>query len=100
MELEKVNVKLPDVSDIDLGYAAGFYEGEGSVCSTNDSSCCVNIAQKDSEPLVKLQELFGGNINLYNGYHYWRLYGDECKAFIVLIFNQLSARRRKQIEEV
>lgn len=97
MDIEKINVKLPDISDIDVGYAAGFYEGEGSCIAMKNDGCYITITQKDSEPLVKLQNLFGGKISLYNGYHYWRLFGDECKAFIVLVFEHLSIRRKEQI---
>lgn len=97
MELENVEVKLPDISDVDIGYAAGFYEGEGSFVGDNPKYGSVTITQKDPEPLLKLRALFGGEVRLYSGYHYWRLYGDECKAFIVLIFEHLSNRRKEQI---
>lgn len=86
------------ISLADIGYAAGFYEGEGSfIKATSGTTSYVSITQKDIEPLLKMQKLFGGTITQYNGYNYWRLFGVECRGFVLTIFTLLSARRRKQI---
>lgn len=84
---------------VDIGFAAGFYEGEGSVLKGNKEgvSILVSITQKDIEPLLKMRDLFGGNIKEYGGYHYWRLSGEKCHGFLLTIFTLLSARRRQQI---
>lgn len=76
-----------------IGWAAGFYEGEGSFIEPG----YVSITQKDINPLIKIRDIFGGKINLYNGYYYWRLHGLEMRQFILTIFTLLSDRRRKQI---
>ena len=85
------------VTMADIGYAAGFYEGEGSFGSSNANSPMVSITQKDIEPLEKMQKLFGGTIAKYGKYHYWRLSRAEGRGFIMTIFTFLSARRRNQI---
>jgi hypothetical protein len=94
------------LSLLDIGYAAGFYDGEGSFWRKSDkgkywNSCSVHILQKDPAPLVKLQSQFGGSVSphMVNGrqYNRWSLSGVECRAFILTIFTLLSDRRRKQI---
>jgi hypothetical protein len=89
------------ISLLDIGYAAGLYEGEGSIQSTSNRLkkiyCYVSMTQKDPEPLVKMQKLFGDEIKVYGGYNYWRLYGIEMREFVLTIFSLLSSRRRNQI---
>jgi len=83
---------------LDIGYAAGFYEGEGTFFKVSSGkSCIVSITQKDPEPLVKMQKLFGGEIRVSNGYNYWRLHGVKARGFILTIFSLLSRRRKEQI---
>lgn len=77
-----------------IGWAAGFYEGEGSF-----HKHYVSITQKDRWPLEHLVKLFGGEISEYNGYFYWRIYGAKCRGFVLTIFTFLSPRRRRQIIE-
>lgn len=86
------------VSLAEIGYVAGFYEGEGSfVANPDGTGQHVSITQKDIEPLQKVSKLFGGKIDKYNGYYYLRFYGVECRSLILTIFTLLSARRRQQI---
>lgn len=88
------------ISLVDIGYAAGFYDGEGSIIKHKEAnSCTVSIVQKDPEPLVKLCKQFGGNIKTYNSYNYWRVTGTEARGFILTIFSLLSTRRKHQILE-
>lgn len=48
---------------VDLGWAAGFYEGEGHLSkSTGNGGPLVSISQCNREPLEKIQSLFGGQI--------------------------------------
>lgn len=82
----------------EIGYAAGFYDGEGSIITMNNNrNIYVSITQKDQEPLMKLKKRFGGELNQYSGYWYLRLYGVEMRGFILTIFTLLSKRRRDQI---
>jgi len=85
------------ISLAEIGFAAGFYEGEGSFIGTDRKTPYVSITQKDIEPLEKLQKKFGGKIAKYGNYYYWRLMGAEGRGFILTIFTFLSARRRAQI---
>lgn len=52
------------ISEIDLAWAAGFYEGEGWVSFLNTPSMKnpqlrLMVTQKDTVPLYKLKEIFG-----------------------------------------
>lgn len=87
---------------VDIGWAAGFYEGEGWFGpNQNGSGHKVAIAQKNIEPLLRIQKLFGGEINRFNiptgVCHRWRVHGVECRQFLLTIFSLLSARRKAQI---
>ena len=78
----------------DIGWAAGFYEGEGSFLEPG----YVTITQKDPEPLYRIQHLFGGVApKKYGEYYYWRIYDLEMRQFVLTIFTFLSKRRRAQI---
>lgn len=95
---------------IDVAWAAGIYEGEGS-CITNhngtgNKSFVVSVNQKDPELLYRMREMFGGSIKLcnrkFNGilrpiYH-WKICGDRARAFIFTVYPFLTARRKEQVE--
>lgn len=84
------------VSLKNIGWAAGFYEGERSFVKPG----VVSICQKDPEPLYKIWNLFGGAPpEKYGNYYYWRIYGVEARQFLLTIFSFLSRRRKKQILE-
>ena len=92
---------------MDIAWAAGFYEGEGSVQRNNKTpgSPGVQIAQKDPAPLLWLRERFGGSVREYTrnsdgrAYYKWWLSGTRARGFLFTIFSLLSARRRGQIKE-
>jgi hypothetical protein len=93
---------------LDIAWAAGIFEGEGSV-GFNNSSASAAVAQKDSWLCVKLQELFGGSINYYEGgnppirpcmYYRWQVHGSRARGFLMTIYAFLSPRRKGQIEKV
>lgn len=104
---------------IDIAWAAGIYEGEGS-CSTNerllsDGSPSVrlqcSVSQKDPELLHRLHALFGGNVYDYtHTYRHrphkdggscvmfrWSLSGPRAHGFMLTIFSFLTERRKGQI---
>jgi hypothetical protein len=83
------------ISLVDIGWAAGFYEGEGSFVDGR----YVSVAQKTEEPLIKFQSLFGGSINKWNGVYYLRLSADETRQCLLTIFSLLSRRRKDKILE-
>lgn len=100
-------------SDLDIAWAAGFYEGEGSCSRSGERgrSFVVSIAQKDPECLYRIRDLFGGSVKEYkndrgnlatNGQGFtiyaWRVCGDKARIFVAVIYSMLSARRKMQID--
>jgi len=95
---------------IEVAWAAGIYEGEGSCvttkCSETNRSFAVSVSQKDPELLYRMRDVFGGTISRYerkfNGnvcpIHHWKICGDRARTFIGAIYPFLTARRKEQIE--
>lgn len=90
---------------IDIAWAAGFIEGEGSF-KKHARSYRIVCGQNDREPLDRLSALFGGSIRLqhrmYRGeprpIFVWEVYGEKAGRAIDLIYPFLSARRREQAD--
>ena len=91
----------------DIAWAAGIYEGEGSVVVPKSGygsrRPAVSLVQKDDWLCNELRSLFGGTVRVYgkkNGqrYNYWRLTGVRATAFLLVIFKFLSPRRQQQIQ--
>lgn len=96
---------------IDIAWAAGIYEGEGSCVASGEKasdgsrrSFAVNVPQKDPEILYKLCGLFGGRISLFNvksrtrfPIYHWVNCGDRARAFLTAIYPFLTAKRKAQI---
>lgn len=84
-------------SVLDIAWAAGLFEGEGSASAC--SRAC--IVQKDTYILRKLQVLFGGTIRR-NGrgrdVFAWTICGGRARGFLYTIFTFLSPRRREQVK--
>lgn len=57
---------MEHLTEDELGWITGFYEGEGSVCCTNssrkDKYLRVSIAQVDVAPLEFIKQRIGGHI--------------------------------------
>jgi hypothetical protein len=101
-------------SDLDIAWAAGVYEGEGS-CSKGGHgkrSFVLSVAQKDPEVLYRLRDLFGGSVreypnnrgNLATGNQpftifAWRLCGDGARMFVAMTYSYLTARRKQQVDD-
>jgi hypothetical protein len=93
---------------IEVAWAAGIYEGEGSCVTTGEGnrSFAICVAQKDPELLYRMRDIFGGTISRYerkfNGnvcpIHHWKICGDRARTFIGAIYPFLTARRKEQIE--
>jgi hypothetical protein len=91
---------------IEIAWAAGIYEGEGS-CVATRTSFGVSVSQKDPELLYRLRDLFGGNVSHYNNrifnkkicpISHWNISGDRGRTFIGAIYPFLTARRKEQID--
>ena len=96
-------------NSLDIAFAAGFYEGEGSIQrigspqSTAEGSTLVIIGQKNREILDRLRELFGGSIGesiRKDGVFYcWRITGVLSRGFVFTIYKFLSLHRKQQVRK-
>lgn len=99
-------------TDFDLGWLAGFFEGEGCVKghkSGRKTSVC--IYQKDPEILFRCREFLGGSIskitvrsentNLRSDtfMHMLNVCGDKARRFLQAVYPHMSTRRKLQIEQ-
>lgn len=90
-------------------WAAGIYEGEGTVNSwasggKKSGNVRVSVWQKDRWILIRLKAFFGGSVNKvreYKGHNLyaWTACGVHARGFLYTIFSELSPRRRKQIRK-
>ncbi len=102
------------ITAIDIAWAAGIYEGEGSCrraiympeskrTGKQNRTDKVAVLQKDPEILYRLQTLFGGNIGLNKKNHLggacyvWTLSGHRARGFLMTILPLLSQRRLRQV---
>jgi len=100
-------IKVPTA--IDVAWAAGIYEGEGTCSikggSSGKGSYSTTVSQKDPELLYRLRDLFGGSVNLYKvgtkrkfEVHHWLVSGDKARGFLAAIYPFLTCRRKAQID--
>jgi len=89
----------------DLGWAAGFYEGEGTCCFATGSHRAV-INQVEREPLERMQRYFGGHIYRIparlSSQPSWRWIanGARARGILLTLYALLSAKRQAQIRKV
>lgn len=85
-------------------WAAGFYEGEGSVATRS-----AIVSQVNKWPLERLLLTFGGHIGQRPSSRsrpnsqpiwQWHICGEQGRLFIELIYPHLSPRRREQIDKI
>jgi hypothetical protein len=87
---------------IDIAYAAGFFDGEGHISirkHTRDASLNfrVSASQNDPQPLYWLQTLFGGNIyrqhSRKKSYAYvWVVSGEQAYKFLEAVLPFLMVK--------
>jgi len=86
----------------DIAWAAGIWEGEGSIEGrrVRSASLTISATQKDPWLLFRLRDLFGGGVwSSLPGrpiLSRWQLSGPRAYGFILTIFSFLSPRRRLQ----
>lgn len=89
-------------SNYDLHWAAGFIDADG--CFTKNKTIVVCADQKDMEPLLKLQQLFGGVVFPYKikagSYYRWYKYADEAAVIMSLLYPLMTERRKARIKEL
>lgn len=97
------------ISTIEIAWAAGFLEGEGSFGSHNKlGTPCVRAAQVQKEPLDRLARMFGGGLRLCRRNRKdprnanskdiwsWYLYGQRAIEIGMTVFTLLSPKRQEQ----
>lgn len=90
------------ITAIEVAWAAGFIEGEGTFSASGDGGVSLCVPQVQREPLERLQRLFGGNIrqasNTKTGkpLHRWGVHGMPAAAATMTVFSLLSPRRMEQ----
>jgi len=90
-------------SSLDIVWAAGLFEGEGS-CGISIKQCSfTTISQKEAWILQRLQLLFGGtlkhiqNSGFKKGLIYkWTISGSRSRGFLMTIYKFLSPHRQLQ----
>jgi hypothetical protein len=97
---------------LNIAWAAGIYEGEGSTDNPSFSSANsvrVQVSQKDPWLLQQFCDLFGGRLYRARGGRYkgevhmmwrWQIYGARARGFLLTVFSLLSPRRRQQARKV
>lgn len=90
----------------DFIWAAGFYEGEGSIGrqirfnkGQTGQTETITLPQKDTWTLQRMRALFGGSVRCYDtksGCSVWCVSGARARGFIQSIYGLLSPRRQEQ----
>lgn len=96
----------------ELEWAAGFLEGEGSFSSNGVGAGkqMVHAGQKHNEPLLRLQQMFGGRVYARPNTKFgttdrvagaplwcWYVCGARARGVMLTLISLLSSRRRAQI---
>ena len=92
-------------TNIDVAWAAGLFEGEGSMVRTSpnrpsDGCEVACVSQKDPEILYRFKRLFGGNVYPDGGLYRWNVSGPRARGFLYTMFKFMSRRRKDQIRKV
>ncbi len=93
-------IPRPPISMRELGWVAGFLEGEG--CFPKSKSTGIVVQQVQREPLERLQRLFGGRVyelkrTRGNDIHQWYLHGPTARGLMMTLYTLMSPRRKEQI---
>src|SRR3972149_5435540 len=93
---------------VDLAWAAGFFDGEGSIgCYPNRKINgylypAASVSQTRLEPLLRFKQIvgFGNIITAKDGHSHWKLYSFEKVQFIIcLLWNFLSEPKKEQAKK-
>jgi hypothetical protein len=84
---------------IEIAWAAGIYEGEGSCLRAKKlgGGCQAQVSQKDGEITLRLRDLFGGSV-CTGRLRSWHVSGARARGFLLTIYRFMSERRKRQIE--
>jgi hypothetical protein len=91
---------------MDIAWAAGIVEGEGTLYRNGRDSTFVTVCQKDRWILDNLRDRFGGSVKLWERkegksykaglYWHWSISGSRARGLIMTIYTFLSPRRKEQ----
>jgi hypothetical protein len=88
----------------ELGWVAGFLEGEGSFLGNR--SAYVGAAQVQREPLDRLQSLLGGKVRPvkskkvnHSDFFHWTIGGGHAAGVMMCVYPLMSPRRKEQIRK-
>ena len=86
---------------LDIAWASGIYEGEGS-CVFNETAQ-VSVSQADPWLIKKFASLFGGRVSKHSPtglgkktIYKWSVSGPRARGFLLTVYSFLSIRRRLQ----
>lgn len=98
-ENSSIHPAIRTPTQCDLGWAAGFLEGEGSF-TCNGTSERVTAPQVNPEPLIQLLEIFGGKVTRAkrDTIWEWRVFGARARGVMLTLFPLLSEKRKQQIK--
>jgi len=93
------------ISVKEIYWVAGFLEGEGYFGYQNSSTIRIVAAQTSTDPLLRLQNLFGGKIysikrkagEAGQTVHKWYLNGPMAAGLCMTIYALMSSKRKEQI---
>ncbi|QMP84247.1 HNH endonuclease [Streptomyces phage Coruscant] len=95
------------MNEIDLAWAAGLFEGEGTFHFVKGVGTDVAIQMTDEDVLLKMQNLFGGRVSVaYESKGNWKTcyrwtlgIKDDCEDFVRSIYPYLMSRRKEKADE-
>lgn len=87
------------ISPKEIGWIAGFMEGEGSFTYGNRGNIACCAAQKQLEPLERLHNLVGGKVYKYDRINSWRLNGSNAISLMMTLYGLMSPKRQQKIKE-
>jgi hypothetical protein len=85
-------------SPIDIAWAAGILEGEGTFRLSRRVNVCVKAEMTDEDIILRLQCIFGGHISNVNRPSYkpswvWSVTGDRAAVIMRLVLPHMGVRR-------
>lgn len=88
-------------TNYDIAWAAGIYEGEGSLQCHGPNGIQVRVGQKEFWLPERLRDLFGGSTleRQMNDQPFseWHISGARARGFLLTVYGFLSPRRQGQI---
>lgn len=95
-------------SNMDIAWAAGIFEGEGTASRNNTNSNFAIVVQKDRWLIDRFRALFGGSVRIvtrkpnasFKGgeYYEWNASGARARGFLMTVYKFLSPRRKEQVK--